>query len=78
MQDQPAQADRNPYASVDPALAAAYNAAFATLQDRGAPHFPDLSQLPPGSVPIALGGQMGVAQPPGALPAAQVASCMCT
>ena len=47
---------------MDPALAAAYNAAFATLQDRGAPSFPDLSQLPPGSVPIALGGQLGVPQ----------------
>ena len=48
----------NPFAHTNPALAAAYNAAFAALSSP-ATNFPDLSQLPPGSVPIALGGQLG-------------------
>lgn len=64
----PAQAQQafgNPYSHTNnPALAAAYNAAFAALSAPGA-NFPDLSQLPPGSVPFALGGQLGNPPPPG-------------
>ena len=52
------QAYGNPYSSTNPALAAAYNAAFAALSNHGS-SFPDLSQLPPGSVPFALGGNLG-------------------
>ncbi|KAK9796233.1 hypothetical protein WJX73_000170 [Symbiochloris irregularis] len=57
MQGGTEQAFGNPYAHTSPALAAAYNAAFAALSAQGPMTFPDLSQLPPGSVPSAVGGQ---------------------
>lgn len=57
----PEVAHGNPFPQ-NPALAAAYNAAFAALSNHST-GFPDLSQLPPGSVPIALGGQLGPGPP---------------